>query len=112
MELNEKLARWAGFEPIMRCESWSYVRYPDGGLAGKLPNFTESLDACFKWLVPKLFNYELYKGLEPGKPVRGRPTAKVWFSPGEYARAFEDTQALALCRAIEQLIDNEKKENA
>jgi len=66
-KLNEKLAKWAGFthvpyqkddygrklnddcwlqpNEIMQCgNNWSF----------KPPNFTDSLDACFRWLVPKL----------------------------------------------------------
>ena len=114
-ELNKKLAEWAGFhyqeEDGYHYRGWIYAdslnqsrRY-----ISEL-NFTQSLDACFKWLVPKIdkthhltielnwnrFTTELY--LLDG------------FGSGKYVGEAE-TPALALCLAIEKLIDGECKHN-
>ena len=64
--LNKKMAEWAGFRYIN-----NKLLYPDGtdtfdNLNKPHINFTNSLDACFKWLVPKVLsagNNSIY--LEP-----------------------------------------------
>ena len=96
-ELNKKLADWAGIP----------LRAIDFGLPYSLdvydpPNFTQSLDACFKWLVPKLVHLNLLID------VTHKPTAEVWGDRCEMARG--ETPTLALCLAIEKLIDLEAKE--
>ena len=119
-ELNRKLAEWAGFkrlpkgnkgfhfectEKIMNwmppnaTEWWESVTH--------LPNFPLSLDACFKHLVPKLMRgqCEVHTGM-PDK--RGQAFARVWYGFYKHYEAYAETPALALCRAIEKLIDGEK----
>ena len=66
MELNEKLAKWAGFK--LHYNDWDEERqFPYFIPSGKpwrthkidsrpVPNFPEDLNACFKWLVPKLID--------------------------------------------------------
>ncbi len=120
-ELNKKLAKWVGFQFIRvdlvpfhkkpedyRTNYWyssNHWVYPDETKTkGNCPNFTQSLEACFKWLVPKL------------QEVQGIPYS-VDFNFGEgrvvcilhdvSARA--DTPALALCLVISKLIDGGQK---
>ena len=115
-ELNKKLAEWAGFiqsETAMelgKCAGHYFYRQPDGGtcLDIELPNFTESLDACFEWLVPKLDEIgEHYLVFQ--RAVWNQPTPKsvtISFVSGR-DRDYEgqdETYALALCLAIEKLI--------
>lgn len=114
-EVNKKLAEWAGFT-----QKDYNVPSPLGGIAlmfqgwlspkgeklhGRFPIFTESLDACERWLMPKLhqvtiiweFNNQCY--------------AEVVIQPEyEYIhyKEWAETPALALCLAIEKLIDGEK----
>jgi len=68
--------------------------------------FTQSLDACFKWLVPKLSWFQLnnwnkkkeyiaFVGVEEGKTFDGKD---------------KNNPALALCLAIEKLIRGNKGE--
>lgn len=99
-ERNKKLAEWAGVEK-------QRVGVPDHKLMFRecYPNFTESLDACFKWLEPKLSNYNMCKGLEPGKPVFGQHIAEVWSLTHGYSKAYSKEPALAFCLAIEKLMD-------
>lgn len=99
-ELNKKLAKFA---------HRSQMNDP----------FTESLDACDKWLLPKL------KGEQPELKISlidngerigcvislfGKLTSRKknmqWI---QVAGAFGDNYALALCLAIEKLIDSEEK---
>ena len=92
-KLNEKLARWAG------CED-GYITL----MGIRYSYFTNSLDACFKWLVPKL-DYFCLQREDAGRGFY----ADV--SIGEqYAEYYQgETQPLALCLAVEKLIDEESK---
>ena len=68
-----------------------------------LPIFTDSLDACFKWLVPKLGMYELNSYNQDSFHF-------AWVSlleDGGWFTADSKDPALALCRAIEKLIGDE-----
>jgi len=113
-ELNEKLARWAGVEPIKRDWQRTTVKCSEGKLSEdgyslpcdietytelEYPDFTTSLDACFKWLVPKL-GEDYWIIVDP-------PKGKVIIVLGfvEEAKGVAETSALSLCRAIEKLID-------
>jgi len=114
-ELNEKLAKWAGwrqlplgkrgfhYEGTVRLPNWIAPEYTNEQYymsRSYPPNFTNSLDACFKWLVPKLDYY----CLTPEDNSKGY-YAEVLIGE-DYAEYFQaKTQALALCRAIEKLID-------
>ena len=54
--MNEKLAEWAGFRLVSNVPV-PYYQNPNRQAvtrSGDMPNFTQSLDACFEWLVPKL----------------------------------------------------------
>lgn len=89
-ELNRKLAEWASI-------SRNGAIYGDREAVRDWQlDFTSSLDACFKWLVPKLKTLVLWKSAEhwaievSGNGVIHHASAKI--------------PALALCKAIEQLI--------
>ena len=111
VELNEKLAKWAGV--LVSIESWPdeepimhVYDTEQENLIGESSPFTESLDACFKWLVPKLDQLSI----------------TVWDNVQMYAMVYRDehdhmgyeaedknkTPALALCKAIEKMIDSAK----
>ena len=99
-ELNEKLARWAGFKtatPTSFARGWH--KCPDETLCQELPNFTESLDACEKWLILKLDSYQISRA--SGHRVH---CAQVWGDMVIYTVA-DESPALALCKAVEKLID-------
>ena len=87
-QLNKKLAKWAGFEFV----NYRYWLYPDGTYHKELPNFPQSLDACFEWLMQK-------------------PKSKVFLVLWamdvvcDWAEGKEPRPALALCLAIEKLIN-------
>ena len=94
-ELNEKLAKWAGdfdFTPDGRYEA------PDGEWNIE---FTDSLDACFKWLVPKLKMYELHSYNQDGEHT----AAVSILTDGGWRGYHATSPALALFLAIENLID-------
>jgi len=111
-ELNRKLAEWARLErrwnhnPDCHCgavddddseRSW-YTS--DGELATRFYHedidFTHSLDACFKRLMPKAI-----KDFGTRKMLR---LLTEWVNNILY---YKDEPALALCKAIEKLIDSE-----
>lgn len=97
-ELNRKLAEWAGFKRVKY--TTKIYKYPEGN-SNSLPNFTESLDACFKWLAPK-FHYDVL--------LSHAPDLSNWHCDilGKSVYIGEEKiPALALCKAIEKLIDNE-----
>ena len=110
-ELNKKLAEWAGFEfshrntgALGRSADWWI--YPNGGYTSELPGFTQSLDACFKWLVPKLNNCELTSFHKSTLTLRYHFTSGAKEDGNTYW-SYGNTPALALCLAIEKLIDSE-----
>ena len=94
-ELNKKLTKWVGLDYF------------------KSRNFTESLDACFKWLVPKLDKLNITCGLVAycDKDDESMKPYYAWLASVDkpYDSWFADagTPALALCLAIEKLIDRE-----
>ena len=108
-ELNEKLARWAGFEkgdwvvegewPVTVRGFW---RGPDGSVKCGVPDFTTSLDACFKWLVPQLSSYEI--ATADGQ-FKGHCAVVFRRPASDMVEADGDTPALALCKAIEKMME-------
>lgn len=109
-KLKEKLAMWAEFTQITRKEAYDIGHYTlwENALGyshGELPDFPNSLDACFKWLVPKLrithhIHFHSYDGKVDWRVVLSNTNETI------YGRHNEP--ALALCLAIEKLIDAEK----
>ena len=121
-ELNEKLAEFAGFQRgkgrktfkkeggtlYIDTSVWWLTPIVSGyrGEYEHLPNFTRSLDACFKWLVPKLTDY--------GVLIYSHVQHKKWEvsllheQTGQAHTAVAGTPALAFCLAIEKLVDGEK----
>ena len=117
-ELNEKLAKWAG---ITQAQMKEWVMHPTGeeiSVEGKplkiYPNFTSSLDACFKWLVPNLEasgSASVFRGIEFNVGDIGeKPWQCILFAKNghDYTEGYADTPALALCKAIEKLIDKRR----
>ncbi len=131
--LNKKLAEWAGmsikhdFKPIgfdnmKECSKCGIGKEMNLYKYCNLPNFTESLDACFKWLVPKLgffkyggahpFRVKLLSGWgdtqgEYGVEITNPTHWAEGYNTSRYAVEFNKNPALALCLAIEKLIDKE-----
>ena len=117
-KLKEKLAEFAGFVektgkyyPEEHTSSYGkYWAFPDEShqYGSEPPDFIHSLDLCFKWLpVPSM---------SVGKDIDAR--GKVYFIgvaslDGLNNSYGEDktSTSLALCLAIEKLIDGEKYEN-
>jgi len=106
-ELNKKLADWAGFTEVVAKGTLTIKVWkdPQGREDMCNPNFTESLDACFKWLVLKLIctaNYSIIITQNLGqcigyvRPLQGGK---------QYDAVDNHNPALALCLAIEKLID-------
>ena len=118
-KLNEKLAKWVGFRQDWtgikpaEIEVWlapgvskpeSPTEYFFSGNNYSLPDFTNSLDACFKWLVPLA--------------IDGLADSDLSTSTEAYYKLFDMwlkeaqdgfVNALALCFAIEKIIEGEKK---
>jgi len=112
-EINEELARWAGFywfeakaklsspesfaTEVYQCKGW---HYPDGSNCFELPDFVHSLDACLKWLVPKIDGYRI-----TGRDNKPKAIAEAWRNLPNFISviAEAETPALALCLAIKKL---------
>lgn len=100
-ELNKKLAEWA------RCQM-EYDRVFE-------KPFTESLDACFKWLVPKLtkeyIELEIHLDYLVKSNTWNLALLDGFYNPDEpkylISVANSKDPALAMCLAIEKLIDSE-----
>jgi len=122
-ELNEKLAKWAGFHQVTRKEVYDLGYYTIWENAGyfesKLPNFTDSFDACIEWLVPKLDKYSISKNkaLSLNVDCPNRITVEVMIDKSYrtkggflvrnelWGKAMDNSAPLAFCLAVEILID-------
>lgn len=103
----EELAKFAGFNLVPRFGGTdtreALWQYPNGDHSRALPNFPESLDDCFKWLEPGLAYYHIDNQDKP------EHWAMVSIDGIHYRDSYAETPALALCLAIEKLIDREVK---
>ena len=104
-ELNEKLAKWAGFKFRLSASEnphyWTYYSEEVGLISmNELPGFTNSLDACFRWLVPRLAK-DYWIIIDPPNK-----TVIIVYGFVQEAEGIGETSALALCRAIEKIIDD------
>lgn len=109
-ELNKKLAEWRGF--TQENDGWwdtdktipSYVWIdPDGNCCTFIErqyNFTQSLDACLKHLVPKAID-EIMAEHKCSSDVAYAILFKKWLQELEL---IIPKAALALCLAIEKMI--------
>lgn len=100
-ELNEKLTKWANAK--------EYFTDEDGCRQRKLIYFTESLDACFKWLVPKLWSMGLKVHIALLASTRQQAKITDAFGHHEDILVIDKDPALALCKALEKLVDEENK---
>lgn len=124
-ELNKKLAEWAGFYQsgtlkkgyhlVARGEREIDWFTPEGytsvgGLIdrdwGSLPLFYRSLDACFKWLVPKIIKSADYSIIITQNLARCIGYVRPMQGGRQYDATDNRSPALALCLAIERLIDD------
>lgn len=114
-ELNKKLAEGVGFKRARY--TTKLYDYPDKSkYCASLPDLTNSLDACFKWLVPKLKRTEFR--LHMWRVTKGWCVNVLWLEDlggrrrervtSEKYEAVDEHPALALCKAVEKLIDGEK----
>ena len=118
-ELNKKLAEWAGFKrEYANVYLGAVWKNPDGNWYGDtLPNFAQSLDACFKWLVPKLIatNIVLRLGCSRNKHEIVWWAGLLQLGEGmpyhfkEHYHSGGENLTLALCLAIEKLIDDKEE---
>ena len=121
-ELNKKLAEWAGFgwertkRNTLDCfgretdlRKWRHASMDEGigYMTDACPNFTESLDACFKWLVPKVTRELADIDLSTDREAMYK-LFSLWIEEFWLPRAQPISLALALCLAIEKLIGEKK----
>ena len=106
-ELNKKLAEWAGLVENRYTHDWFVEGFEAHSVnIGKLPNFTQSLDACFKWLWRKAIQTLADIDLSSIEEAIHK-LFYLWAT--ERVIRLNDEPALALCLAIEKLIDKEVK---
>ncbi len=116
-ELNRKLAEWAGFS-VNTCDyDWKEGQRwytPEHGTCKDIPDFIHSLDACFKWLWPNLewvqLSGQVYLNCDLAcsshiRSFAGKPTKQT--VGGTEKSTSAKTPTLALCLAIEKLIDSQ-----
>ena len=122
-ELNKRLAEWAGWHSFNE----NGCGYPPNNIPKQprlYPIFTQSLDACFKWLVPKLRIGGEYPYLKEIILDIAMCDVEMYycylrydslhddgFVEREEVQASAENPALALCKAIDKLIDSEKKDD-
>lgn len=109
-ELNKKLNKFADFQRLRASDGNYHWFDADENIVSPIDeedNVIWDMNACFKWLVPRLvyfFEFRFNETLSPDEAKRWRC---VLFNKGfnEPFESYGDTPALALCLAIEKLID-------
>ena len=103
-KLNKKLAKWTDIKDYTIYSNIANAEFTDPYSKQHAYSllFTNSLDVCFKWLVPKLVSGDLhiewYTTDEDTAVTIKRGTDTISF-------VCQSNPALALCLAIEKLID-------
>ena len=104
-QLNIRLAEWAGFVQVeyrwhpepKEVSDWLF---PNKVTIGRLPDFTQDFSICLEWLMPKLNAWTLSK-----QAGEREYKARVFINGTPSETGWGDNPALALCRAIQTLID-------
>ena len=116
-ELNKKMLEFAGFELKPTIMSWRTMDWPDyswhtpsGEVLDEsmLPDFPHDLNACMKRLVPLLIKLEpkVWMSLSQVSIVSFAAMLKANTDDKLIGWAVENDPALALCKAIERMVDN------
>ena len=115
-KLDKKLALWRGFKPITEKGWEEYYKYPKGAkMVWTMfkPNFTKSLDACFKWLVPEECSVSFNRMGDTVVCLLTIPKGAGMY--GSYtipsSKVNKGREALALCLVLEKFMDSEEKAN-
>lgn len=108
----KKLAEWAGFDWKVCSGDYPWDPFnhwadPKGNKVDRIPNFPESLDACFKWLVPSLFEKGLFLSLITDKRFNRATILSGLLDRNDKVVAIGEgkTPAEALCKAILKLVE-------
>jgi hypothetical protein len=106
-ELKKRLGVWAGFKWDPSTHSWTY---PNGNLCDS-PNFVESLDSCFLWLLPhlKLTRVDFVgSGISPNGDITEWQVGIISCAKPRLNQVygFAETPSEALCRAIDNLLSD------
>ncbi len=118
-ELNKKLAIWSGWTFIpykshpelhykINDSCWLEPGYNKQTLEHwqfNTPEFTGSLDACFKWLVPKLDHVSIVMNVAPSGDVFWNAHIEEKYKTANTS----ETPAMALCLAVSKLIDSKER---
>ena len=108
-ELNRRIAEWAAIK-IKRYNNDTHRHYWFGdGWYQDEPDFTHSLDALFKWAVPKLGGMVIEFFSPDGIDTDWVCRIPFWKSHYLGLEYIGETPALALARAIKSLIDQEEE---
>ena len=106
-ELNEKLLKFqTGLVQIVSPEDDQYhkgIWTGEDGMRCDTPDFPTDLDACFRWLVPKALD-KLASDNDVNLQRARTYLITKWLSEWNTS---PNEPALALCKAIEQLIKEE-----
>ncbi len=116
-ELDKKIADWLGWEFDATGERFRFHSGSSGWLYSRhLPKFTKSPDVCFEYIVPKLdklgYVFTLYRYYTikddfktPDEYGFGVKIYKYGEREQNLSGISAETSALALCRAVEKLVD-------
>ena len=104
-ELKRRLTAWAGFKWDSSMNTWTC---PNGSTGGS-PDFVDSLDSCFHWLLPhvKLIRIDFVaSGISPKGDITEWQVGIVSYVNPKLNQVygFARSPSEALCRAINNLI--------
>jgi hypothetical protein len=104
-ELKSRLSEWAGFKWDTTAKCW---KDPTGKTCD-FPDFVESLDSCFHWLLPhlKLLRIDFSgSGISPNGDITEWQVGIVSYTKPRHNQVygFAESASEALCRAIYNLL--------
>ena len=116
LELNKKLAEWRwGKDNLEVSNDGRFIYYHTTWNEGDqewniepVPDFPNDISVCFKWLVPDNCSVCFNHANSSVVCMLTIPRVKGYGSNIYVGKAEDKEDALALCRAIEKLMDGEK----
>ena len=109
-ETNIRLARWIGWE-VRDDGYWRVSPEASGwGTPKYLPDFTTDLNACFRWIVPKVFSVTIGTHWKTNTEKTDKYFARIDQQDMTNYTEVADTPALALCLAVDKLIKEKEDE--
>jgi len=107
--IQEAIAKWLGFHKVPSNYSTQAFLWeaPNGGHSIDIPDFMESLDACFEWIVPRIWKEKFWMQLL-GDGIIGWDCRIHHLNSNDNYSIYQHKELpMAICLATKELINKE-----